>query len=308
MGTYLHTMKRVLIFLAIIISGCFVIDRIGGVCLQEIHERSNSITAYKYRYLFNNCNEQLVLLGTSRCEAHYDPRIIEDTLQISVYNGGVDASDNIYSHYAALCLLLQHHTPKYILLDLMPNDVCVTDNPFITLSYLAPYIGREEHVDSLFRLSGTYWYYQLSHLYRYNSKALSDIGGMFMDYDKSNISGFIAKEHPVKYPDYYETDDKDYVLDTCKIAYLDKFHKICKENGIKLFFAISPILCKKSLSKCLFIKKWAEEHEISIMDYHNSYSISHKNEYFYDNYHLNVTGTQIYSKIIASELKSLIEK
>lgn len=299
-------MKRVLIFFAVIISGCFVLDRVGGICLQEIHEKSNSITAYKYRYLFNNCNEQLVMLGTSRCEAHYNPLVIADSLQMSVYNGGVDASDNIYSHYAALCLLLQHHKPKYILLDLMPSDVSVTDDSFNTLSYLAPYIESEEHVDSLFKLSGTLWRYQLSHLYRYNSKALSDIGGLFLDYDQSNIKGFIAKEHPHKYPDFYTPDNDNFVLDTCKIHYIDKFHRMCKENGIQLILAISPILCQNPLPECLYIKKWAEAHDINIIDYHCSEQISHEKTYFYDNYHLNNTGAQIYSTTVASDLKTLL--
>lgn len=298
-------MKKLLVFLAIIIGGCFVIDRVGGICLQQIHEKSNSITAYKYRYLFSNCNEQFVMIGTSRCEAHYNPLIIADSLQVSVYNGGVDASDNIYSHYAALCLLLQHHKPRYILLELTPNDVSVTDNPFNTLSYLAPYIGREEHLDTLFRLAGTYWRYQLSHLYRYNAKVLSDIGGMFMDYDQSNIQGFIPREHPAQYPDYY-IPDSSFHLDTCKIAYLDKFHNMCKENGIELLCAISPILCNKPVPECLAIKKWADSRKISIIDYHCSATISHRNTYFYDNFHLNTTGAQAYSRIVASELKTLL--
>lgn len=301
-------MKRVTIFLIILFVGCFAVDRVGGIVMQYIHHHSNSMTAYKYRYLFNECHEDMVLFGTSRCQAHYVPQIIEDSINMSVYNGGVDGSNSIYSHFAVFNLLLKTHKPKCVLLEIMPADIRNTNDNFDAIAFLGPYYGENEQVDSLFRLAGLDWKYKLSHLYRYNSKSISDIGGLTMHYNTESRKGYIGREHPIIYPDYLSPNDEEAVpVDTAKILCLNQFHEICKKEKVELICAISPIHTIDSLPECRIIKNWAKSRGIILFDYHCYHPISHKKQYFCDQMHMNSTGSELYSKIIASDLRRRVK-
>lgn len=306
-------MKKVVILLLTVLIGLFVVDRIGGEVCEKIHLNSNGLTASKYRELFTSdnskCDYQMILLGTSRCEAHYVSSIISDSLGTTVYNGGIDASDNIYSHYAALCLTLKNCKPRYIGLELRECDFAATsDDPFTTLTYLAPYIGENEEVDDLFRRAGTYWRYQISHLYRYNSKIMEDLAGYAVSYSKLMDHGYLKKDKPSVAPDKRDTMPSTFEIDTLKIHYLDLFAKRCKEKGVTLFCMISPNYDIATSTTFKYLHEWAEKNDIMLFDYHTAGLFSDSPDLFYDNHHLWHDGAVRYSEIFVHDLKEIIQK
>lgn len=306
-------MKKVIVLILAVIAGCFIADRIGSNVCSAIHEHSDGITAFKYRYLFSKCEDEMVLMGTSRCEAHYVSTIIQDSLNLSVYNGGIDASGNIYSHYAALCLLLRHcqqshHTPRYIGLELSVYDFAQMPDPFNTLTYLAPYIGYDEDVDEIFRKAGTYWKYQLSHLYRYNAKIMADLAGYAVPYGKSAENGYLKKDKPSVAPETIGTMPSTYIIDTLKVHYLNAFAKKCKDNGIFLFCMISPSYDKAETTTYSFLHDWAKENNLWLFDYHTKGFFSNSPELFYDNRHLWNEGAVKYTNIFVRDLKEKMQK
>lgn len=302
-------MKKSIILLLTVLIGCFVVDRIGGAICSKIHANSCGLTASKYRELFQQSNNyEMILLGTSRCEAHYVPSILEDSLGITVYNGGIDASDNIYSHYAALCLMLKNRQPRYIGLELRECDFAKSSDPFTTLSYLSPYIGENEDVDNLFRHAGSYWRYQISHLYRYNAKIMEDLAGYAVSYAKMMDKGYLKKEKPTVAPEEKEAMASEYPVDSLKMEYLNKFANKCKENGITLFCMISPNYDAAQPTTYSRLHEWAKEREIELFDYHTDGLFSEHPDLFYDNHHLCDEGATEYTKIFAHDLKEKLQK
>ena len=63
---------------------------------------------------------------------------------MSVYNGGIDASNNIYAHFLMLNHILAIHKPKVICLEVMITDFTMEDDPFNTVTFFAPYFGLNE--------------------------------------------------------------------------------------------------------------------------------------------------------------------
>ena len=101
-----------------------------------VNQHTQDMSGPKLKYLANEVDADIVLLGTSRCNFHYVPSILSDSIGMSVYNGGIDASNCIYAHYFVLNQILLHHTPKIICLELMTSDYAVSANSFETTSFL----------------------------------------------------------------------------------------------------------------------------------------------------------------------------
>ena len=107
-------MKKLICSIAFILIGLFITDRVGGIAMNWVCQHSNDVLAPKLRYLQKEVDEDIILMGASRCHHHYLPSIIEDSLGASVYNAGIGGSNNIYSHYIVLQHILARHTPKLI--------------------------------------------------------------------------------------------------------------------------------------------------------------------------------------------------
>lgn len=298
-------MKRLSISFLFIASMLFLVDRIGGKIMWWVNQHTNDLSGPKIKYLADNINEDVVLMGTSRCNHHYVPSIISDSIGMTVYNGGIDASECIYAHYYLLNLMLTHHVPKLICLDMMREDYACKDDAFVSTSFFAPYIGRNNRADSIFRHAGSYWPYRLCHLYRYNAKAVSNIGGLLVDRQQDNDNGYIPLSSPRSHPKigYSHTLNN---IDTLKCLYIQKFIDICKSNDIRLVFVVSPQYSFSDKDLYDTLKNIAGDNNIPFLDYHTSGLFLEHPEYYMDQYHLCDKGARFFTTIFAEDLKNII--
>lgn len=296
--------RKFLISLLFVLAALFAVDRIGGKVMWWVTQHTHDVSGPKIRYLVNDVNEDVVLMGASRCNLHYVPSIISDTLGMSVYNGGVDASDNIYAHTIVLDHILKRHTPKVICLEVMAEDFSEGAPPFNTVSFFAPYFGMNCHADSIFRQAGMYWPYKFSHLYRYNAKAVSNIAGLAVNRQNGGDNGYIPVPEPRSFPTEKETRlTSDLIIDDSKINHVRKFIDKCKEKNIELIFVISPMYSDVDIDYYDTIKSIAREKGIVLLDYHTSGLFLDKPEYFKDPLHLWDKSARLYSSLFASDLK-----
>lgn len=273
-------MKKLLISLAIVSIGVFIADRMGGLAMAWVNHNSSDISAPKIKYLVNDVHEDLLLLETSRCNFHYVPSILKDSLGMSVYNGGIDASDNIFAHYYILNHILSHHTPKIICLEVMTSDYAKQSDPFKTISFFAPYFGRNDRADSIFRYAGTYWAYKVSHLYRYNAKAVSNLAGLLVNRQAGEDHGYLPGAQPASFPSKLEKDKTPVAVDSLKLTYLRKFILLCRDRDIRLVFMVSPRYSIASGDLYDVLKSVALEHGIPFLDYHSQGLYLDHPEYF----------------------------
>ena len=296
-------MKKLLYSLIFILLGVFAVDRLGGMAMWWVNQHTQDLSAPKIKYLSCNVKEDVIMMGASRCELHYVPSIISDSIGMSVYNGGINASNDIYAHYIMLNLILSHHIPKVICLEIMKNDYEVEKTPFATTSFFAPYFGRNEHVDSVFRQAGLYWRYKVSHLYRFNAKAVSNIAGLAVSRNPNGDNGYYPMAKPPFFPSEIKTLDAPVSIDKDKLHYIQRFIDICKENGIKLFFVVSPNYTYPALGLYDVIRDIAHQNDIVFINCHSQGLFLDHPEFFMDSYHLWDDGARKYSSIFASELK-----
>lgn len=303
-------MKKLIVSLLIIILGFILVDRVAGRMMWWVNQHSNDTIAPKIKYITSGVSEDVVLMGTSRCQGHYVSSIIRDSIGMSVYNGGIDASENIYSHYILLSHLLEKCKPKVICLDVRLNDILTEKTPFMAISFFAPYYGRNSRADSVYQLARNAWGYEVSHLYRFNSKAPSNILGLISN--KQSIKGADNGYLPIAKPARPLTiPNKELALDSRpvdknKVEYLKRFASLCKQNDIQLVFVVSPMptYVDKDYYKCL--KSFAVNHGIVFLDYHTTGLFLDHPEYFKDRQHLWDEGAREFSKVFGHDLKRVV--
>lgn len=300
-------MKKFLMTVIFVLLLVFTGDRLGGMAMRWVNRNTKDVSSPKIRHLVEAVDEEMILLGASRCNVHYVPSILADSLDMTVYNGGVDASDNIFAHYIVLNHILSHHTPKIIVLEVMNTDFTRQIDPFKTITFFAPYIGRNQRADSVFEEAGNAWLYKMSHLYRYNSKAVSNIAGMMVDRQENEDNGYIPNPKPEVYPGVLMPDDFEMSVDSLKIKYLQKFVNLCHEKKIKLIFTIAPQYSIASDDRYEPIKELAKSNGIPIFDYHSMGLFHDKPEYFRDYKHLWDEGARAYSSIFAHDLRQYLD-
>lgn len=299
-------MKKFLCSLFFIIAGLFITDRIGGIAMNWVSNHTDDVLGPKLRYIHNDIHEDVVFMGASRCHHHYLPSIIADSLGMSVYNAGVGGSDNIFSHYVVLCHILRRYTPKVICLEVMPTDYCPQEDPFKVLSFFAPLYGCCESADSVYRLAGTYWRYKVSHLYRYNAKASSNIIGLALDRQTGNDNGYIPLPRPGHFPTEPAREEIKSEIDSLKVEYIGRFISLCRNRQIQLVFTVSPKFTLVDPGYYDILKEIAHKNNIPFMDYHTEALYIDHPEYFKDISHLWDEGARLYSSVFAGDLKQLL--
>lgn len=295
--------KTIAVALAVMLS-VFAVDRIGGYLMHWVFTRSCDVATPKIRHIQTESDADVLFLGTSRCNVHFVPDIIEDSLGTSVYNEGVDGSSNIYSHYFVLSTILSYHKPKMICLGVDVFDYIEEELPFETIGFFAPLIGESEAADSVFMEAGTYNAYQISHLYRYNSKALEMLSGMTFGIRAQQEKGYMQRPAPAVFPVLDTAMMADVKIDTLKVEYLGRFVQKCKTAGIPLVFIVSPKLTVCG-SEYVWLEEYCEHHEVPLLNYH-SRGLFHDNpQNFYDKAHLWDKGARELSAIVAHDIKQL---
>ena len=295
-------MKKLLLHIVIVLVLFLIIDRVVGLGLGYLYGLSNTTDAYKISYTNEKTEDSILFMGSSRCLHHYAPLIFEKELGVSCYNAADWGIKNIYFHYGTLGNILSRYTPQTIVFEIHPCD-------FINTPYsgkeragsLAPYCGMSKECDEMLKLSGNYWPYQLSWVYRYTGKLPDLVTGKWGSMDRSlkgwkpldgvlDTIGIKAEEYP-------------FAVDSERVNLLERFINECQSRNIQLFIIVSPMyICSKE-DVFKVPRELANKHHIPFIDhYRDSIFVGHS-ELFYDFGHLNWKGAEIYSEMIAKEIK-----
>ena len=295
-------MKKLLIHITIIVCLFFLFDRALGLGLKYLYSQSNATDEYKISYSNETTRDSVLFFGSSRTLHHYVPSIFEKELGVSCYNAADWGIKNIYYHYGLLSNILTRYTPKAIVFEIHPCDWLRT--PFSgkeRATSLAPYCGMSEGCDEMLHLSGKYWAYRLSTVYRYTGSLPSLITGKLGTMDRSlkgwkpmdgvlDTVGIKAEEYP-------------FPIDTERIALLERFITDCKKHHIHLVMAVSPMyICSKE-DVFKLPRELAAKHNIQFLDHYRDSNFVRHAELFYDFGHLNRQGAEFFSKKMAKEIK-----
>lgn len=299
--------QRLLIFFLIV----SFTDYIVGYALKhyyfnQINGQSKSLT-----YVIKDCTADIVIFGPSTAQHHYNSKLIENKLQMTCYNAGIDGGHSILLPNAQIVLLTERYNPKLIIVDMRPDVFASKPSDYDKLSILAPYyedyikirpiICLRNNLEFLKHYSKIYPYNSnIVNILRYNSKLPSA--------KKKDINGYIPlfgemqKTEVLSKNEFIQNYSK---ADTNFLNALKNIINICAQKDITLLFVSSPVyndfitLDYKKLYATKQVIKLLNTEKAIYIDFTNDTTFINRPEYFKDKGHLNNVGAEIFtSKII----------
>lgn len=286
----------------------FIIDRSVGYFMEQLAQKPRNDRLKKLNYIVNDIDEEILLFGTSRILHAFDPTIIKDSVEMSIYNCGISGGKNIYTHYMLLNYLLKHHVPRIIVLEINPEDFLQSEEPY-SINKFSHFYGRDEVCDSFMTQVSQDKGLLFSNLYRYNVISKDLLTGLFRYHTYRSHDGYEPRDRPKI--DFYKSQliKRKYFesnIDYKRLEICDEFFSKCLETGIQLILVTFPEYTIIDEHYFDPVRAIAEKYQIPFFDYHYRLGFENYPEYFVDKLHLNTKGAEILSSIFAHDLKAYL--
>jgi hypothetical protein len=253
-GSYISSSSRRLVLrIAYIISALLICDRLIGNALNFLYFRQVSGPFCRLTYILEKSNADIIILGSSRARYHYVPEIFAAGLGLTCYNTGMAGEGLPYS-LAAFKAITKRYSPQIMILD-VPHLLTRLQSDYAGLSCLLPYYRSHPEIRSIVNLRSTFEGGKLliSRIYPLNSLILTILDHDFpsrKELDEPDYEGYEPLPPKMALP---SVDDKK---DNCGrmvrsepsadyVAMLQEIISTCKEMGIQLILAASPIYSRR---------------------------------------------------------------
>ena len=297
--------KKLFVRIALFIIMLFVLDNVVGMTSAYLIKNAKSGATEKIEHICNKSNEDVLIFGSSRGCHHYDPRILRDSLSMSVYNCAYDGCGSILL-YGLLEILTDHYTPKCIIYDVQPSFDYLVDGQENSrfLGNLKPYY-ESEGIDSIFwNIDPNERWKMLSHMYRMNGKTIQVVSEYFMKRNET-IMGYDPRDRKMQVEPKVINSTDVAPFDETKKYYFERIISLCQEKGIKLIFYASPYYKKTTDNEFMFIKNLSDKYGIPFFNHSCDSNFTNNRDWFYDSIHMNVDGATVYSQVVAKELSEI---
>lgn len=298
-------MKKFLVKVALFFVIVAALDMGYGIVGDYLRDHAKGGVAAKVHYICEECNDNLMMMGSSRMQHHYVPQVFEDSLGMACYNAGMDGNGILLS-YGFLKMLLERYDPKMIVYDVSGFDMYGDDNTKY-LDFMKPYYWSEhESVAGIFSdVDKMERWKNMSSFYRYNSKLFQMIGDNV--HPLSNLDkGYAPLDRTMDYDPPVPSGETRQV-DSLKIQYLRKFIALAQENDVNLVFVASPTWHGFSrVADNAPMTLLSEEMGVEFINCYYDSLLCSSHEFWSDATHMNDKGARAFSGELAGKLKCVL--
>lgn len=281
------------------------IDHALGKCLSFVSSKAIDGESVRHIEIAYRTTAPIIMMGSSRCEHHYDPRIISKAFGVECYNAG-QGGHGIVMMYPFYKMLSSRYNPKLIIYDISLFDVMKEDHSK-DLEWLRLFYGNP-NVDSVAcDISSNERYKMICQSYHYNGKVLT----ILMDalrHIQPSIYGFRPIDGKID-PNIVYNDplSPQQAIDPFKKKYFVKLIKDCQSRGTKIVFSISPYYQRTRRSDYYnSVVKLSKQYNIPLLYHLTDTNFIFNPNFFMDRAHLNRQGAEEYTKVITNEIKVII--
>ncbi|GJM31925.1 MAG: hypothetical protein DHS20C18_09260 [Saprospiraceae bacterium] len=301
-------MKKLAINLSILLVILAVTDRALGGILDIIRDNAPDGRYFKARYSLNECDEDIIILGSSRGESNYAPYLIEDSLGMTCWNASRGGQGLSYFR----CMeegILNRYTPKWLILNI---EADILDYAPLNehAGFLRPFYNKHPEIRPI--LNEISWSEPLlmnSRLYAYNSSfyylmrpyLIEGLDGKSIDKGWKPLLGKLNEATVAP----FSIINTQLPLNEAAVRSFETFIKRIEQTDCQLFMVVSPNYGEqvKTTSTMQYLKAFSEKHNIPMFDYSADNFLTRHPEYFNDVQHLNKEGAIYFTRQLISKLK-----
>ncbi|WP_158826214.1 hypothetical protein [Mucilaginibacter lacusdianchii] len=279
----------------VILLAILLCDWLLGNALGYLYSKQQSGVLYRTSYAIDSTKADYLVVGASRANHHYDPRVFESSIHSSFYNCGRDKQSIFYS-CAVISSILNRYTPKYVIIEIKPDEFSQFEEG--ELATLLPYYNNNA-VKPYLKYNGKFQQVKmLSHIYPYNSLITNLLVGLDRNWIE-DYKGYVPKTSVISNTKLEPLKEKG-ATDSLKVKELYNLLGRLNNKNIPTLLVISPMHYKYVNSVTTSICQQADEKfsNTAFLNFANNKSWI-DNKLYSDDYHLNVNGARLFSKQIA---------
>ena len=251
-------------------------------------------------HVLRGFDEDAVVLGSSVALNSINARTLQDSIGVTVFNGG--ANGQTFPFYLTMLkAVTQQKTPRKVILCLTPENL---DGTGIggRYNFLAPYYGRGM-ADIDRRMENDDWRERLflkSNFYRLNRIWFRILLYNFISAGIKGENGTIVKPIPPSFPPR-RAFQGDFSMSAERRKDFEEFLKICRDKGIDLTVIFTPQYVEKPplrLSAAKEVEQLCHRYGARFFDDTLMQPFNSDSTLFYDDVHVNLNGTKIYTDTI----------
>ena len=307
--------KFILFILPIILSGYYLDEFIS------LNLRKSNLYAQKEYPTWNailngKLEADIFVYGNSRAWVHFDPKIMEDSLNQSVYNLGIDGHFFNFQYLRHLLAIKNNPKPKLIIhsVDILTISKGNLYNPDQFLPYM---LWDKNFYHYMSKYDGySYCDYKIPLIRYYGKLNAIKTAIEMITFPKNNLVGRVKGyqgQNKLWNNDFDNAKKtmKKYVAkpDSMILSLFDNYLKECKLQNIKVILVYSPYYIEgqefiENQDQIInTYKTLAQKYEFPFLDFTND-EICFDKKYFYNAGHMNITGAELFTKKLCSQIKS----
>lgn len=306
---------KFLVAIALIVVSLLAIDFLVGKGLDyKFDNMPNNGGIGKTRYVMREMNSDILIVGSSRAEFHYNSNIISKELGVTTYNAGQSGS-NLNKHICYIDAITDRYTPKVIILEVEPRDLYDYSDPSMKELYVFyhdnEFIRRELQVSDGF----------VSHIYgtvnmlRYNDLFITlMLAGRYSGKEveqAEKLQGYVplpAVKHKIPLVKEHEDMPLNHSVNPRQLEAIEYMTNRLQEKGTTLIVAISPTFYDYSEGKDETYQIWdsiCNKHNVPFIDDSNLPFFTSRPEWYKDINHLNADGADEFTRYFINQLKEI---
>lgn len=301
-----------LLFIAVLV---VVLDILIGVTFDSIIKKlpPEGERVSKSYYAFHKVNTDVVVVGSSRAETTYDCEILMDSLPgLTFYNCGGDGQGLLYCN-TLINSIFDRYSPHCIVWDVSIAQIGGED--YENMSLIFPYYKENNYVKTIVDdLEGANFKYSiLFNSYRYNATAARILRAYFLPNNDGSVLGFLPRKsadnsRTLVPKDFVIADDEP--LNNKRLGYVSATLKRAQSVGCKIVIVVSPMYNDFNQDN-KYARKWKEicdQYDAVFIDDSHLDGFVHNNKYAYDRVHVNYEGAEVFSRVFAHQLSSVLNE
>jgi hypothetical protein len=308
----MHGFKKILIPIFLILLLLIISDFYIGKLFTVIMANYDTGKYSKIQYSIDKSSEDIIIIGTSRAECHYNPAIISQILNSSCWNAGI-GGQYILFWQAIAEETLKRYSPKIFIINIDPHflESDIDRNNFLILR---PFAKTHKEISEKLQYHNWIEKYKLqSSIYDFNSVIFSFRRVLINNHERAfetlkgwdPIKGKISA-HMQNTP--YLEGDTSWKVNYQKIYIFNTILNLAKANSVTVVLVTSPQFHPYvKTSSIKYVEQFYKHDHIIFLDFLTDPRFVKKTNYFSDWYHLNETGANVFSQILADSIRVILK-
>jgi len=312
--------SKLIVFIIPLIVVGFFFDKI----ISEFLKRSNSFAHKEYHtwnaILDGKLDAKIWIHGSSRALFHFDPTIIEDILNQSAFNLGIDGH-TFSMQYLRHSLALKNNSKPSLIIHSVDIGSMQKGNLYNPDQFLPYMLWDETFYNYMSKYDGySYFDYKIPIIRYYGKFEAIKTAIKMLVAPQSNVGervkGYKGQDQDWN-NDFVNAKKamKKYIanLDSTTLNLFDNYLKECKEQEIQVILVYSPYYIEGQefiQNQQLILDAYrnvAQKYDFAFMDFTNDPLCLDK-KYFYNSSHLNKNGAELFTRKLCREIKRTLSQ